>query len=627
MTTSLPTTSTNEIFPGATPSATGAAALADGLAALLAPAGSAPAVGASAALPAEFSMLLDGGTPPVPTDVTPAATTSRPASAIVPTTSEAHAAVRANTPQPKVAQTATYVAATLPTDVRGLALKPSRSTAEMPSAESALVEGTDGAKSDAVLPDRATLEAIVALLAPVAMVIEAAPVAGAPVAGGEETAPQTLPLASGERPASMENSEPAFAPARGQVTVTRPGRPVVVLDENFAPTTTAVTANPLFSSGASETTPTRPGVSNPDQMSTPPQPTAVAARPALPTSANIPAPMPNASPAAAPLVVASATAVENSANRAGEQSALPAIEATAAVELSDGAVVTFALPGKSSVPAESSVSPETPTVVLSRPEKSAALPRAEIASESTAEKRVGKNFLTADKQEFKASAVEAGIGVAQKDPTMLFTPHDTLSTVHPAVPALVSAVAAAPQAAGAPAPEPMPQLVAVSVARRAVETVTNVVEAQAVSKLQPVPSVQLKFKIGHEDLAVRVALRDGVVHTEFRTDSPELRAALQQEWKAVTAQPESALRYLEPVVSAASSQNGTNSFAQQQQQSPGQSAAQQQQQQQQHQQARAAAEFFGSVARSTPFQPREGGAASTVAAAVLPTSVHLSAVA
>ncbi|HLP25352.1 MAG TPA: hypothetical protein VK477_06730 [Acidobacteriota bacterium] len=208
---------------------------------------------------------------------------------------------------------------------------------------------------------------------------------------------------------------------------------------------------------------------------------------------------------------------------------------------------------------------------------------------------------------------------------MLFTPHDITPAVSATAPALVSMVSGAPQAAGAP----MPQLVAASMAHRAVEAVTSVVDAQAVSKLQPVPSVQLKFKIGHEDLAVRVALRDGVVHTEFRTDSPELRAALQQEWKTVTAQPESALRYLEPVVSAASSsQGGTNSFAQQQQQSPGHSAAQQQQQQQQqqNQQARAAAEFFGSVARSTPFQPRDGGAAATTAA-VLPTSVHLSAVA
>ncbi|MBI5424854.1 MAG: hypothetical protein HZA32_12300 [Opitutae bacterium] len=210
---------------------------------------------------------------------------------------------------------------------------------------------------------------------------------------------------------------------------------------------------------------------------------------------------------------------------------------------------------------------------------------------------------------------------------MLFIPHDTFSAVSPTVPAIVSVVPAQTQVVAAGSPEPMPQLVAASFAKRAVETVTNVVDAQAASKLQPVPSVQLKFKFGTEDLAVRVELRNGTVRTEFRTDSPELRAAISNEWKAVAAQPESALRFLEPVVSPTSSpQTGTGSFAQQQhQQSPGQSAAQQQQQQNQ-QQARAQ-EFFGSIARSTPFQPRDGGAATSAAPVVLPTSVHLSAVA
>lgn len=642
MTTSLSNTSPNELFPGATTPTAGAATLADGLAALLAaPSGAVTASGANAPLPAEFSSLLDSGVQPASTDVAPATTASRPATAINPTMPDTNAAVRANAPQSTVVPTTVSAgsAMPMPTDARGLALKPTRSAAAVPAGKREVVENAVEAKTGATLPDRTTLEAIVALLAPVAVALDSAPVAGAPVVGGEGSAPETLPLASGESHASTEISEtlPALASAsaltparsRGQVTVTLPGQPAVVFDENLAPTPGSARA----AAETREQVPARPVATNSASVSIPTDPITprTASRTELPQAATAPLAAPVAkvsSIIAQPAVASSSPAVEFSATQADEQPALPVIEATAEVELSDGAVVALALPSKLSAPVATAASAEAPAVSAARPEKSAALPRAEILPEVTTEKRAGKNFLTADRQGPSSGSTEAGIGVAQTHPTMLFTPHDTLPTVASTVPALVSMVDAAPQAAGAPAAEPMPQLVAASVARRAVEAVTSVVDAQAASKLQPVPSVQLKFKIGHEDLAVRVALRDGVVHTEFRTDSPELRAALQQEWKAVTAQPESALRFLEPVVSAASStQSGTNSFAQQQQQhSPGQSAAQQQQQQQ-HQQARAAAEFFGSVARSTPFQPRDGGAVANVAAAVLPTSLHLSAVA
>jgi hypothetical protein len=302
-----------------------------------------------------------------------------------------------------------------------------------------------------------------------------------------------------------------------------------------------------------------------------------------------------------------------------------AAEVSASAELPDGSVVTFAL---RTAPARPTALAPVATARMPQPENSAAASAEKTPQNFAPEKSVGKNFLSPEEQELSPAREEAGIRVAQTRSTMLFTPHDTLSAVQPTVPALVTMVTASQPAAAAPAPEPLPPLVAASLAHRAVDTVTNVVDAQAASKLQPVPAVQLKFKFGSEDLAVRVELRAGVVRTEFRTDSPELRVAIQNEWKAVTAQSESALRFLDPVVAPAtpsSAQSGTNSFAQQQHpQSQGESAAQQQNQQQQ---SRAAAEFFGSVARSTPFQPREGGAASNVAPMALPTSLHLSAVA
>lgn len=44
-------------------------------------------------------------------------------------------------------------------------------------------------------------------------------------------------------------------------------------------------------------------------------------------------------------------------------------------------------------------------------------------------------------------------------------------------------------------------------------------------------SVELHLSVGdHTPLSVRVELRDGIIHTTFRTDSAELRHALTREW-------------------------------------------------------------------------------------------------
>ncbi len=599
MTTSLPTTSSNEIFPGATVPAAGSAALAEGL--------TAPTAG-SAVLPADFGALLGGDASTASSIATPLPPASPPATAPVANALEAKPVVRPTATPATITATPMSRAASLPTDARGLALESAHGVVAAVPAEAAneVARPVDVVKADSVVPDRATLEAIVALLTPVVVAFDPPPVAGAPMAAGEQPSNAQVPaLAVTEQNGGNDGSAPWPAAPRATITLTLPGQPPVPLDETLAAASLA----------------DDPGRNIPAQAQ-------AAVMPTVP-----PASTPRRESRAILGPGAGSGEGDFSTARAGESRATPVVTAMASVELKDGAVVALARPGEFRMASGDAdvvrrfAAPHAPASAMA--ENSAALPRAGIGAAPENERRFGKNFLSSDGQQFTTAPSEAGIGVAEMTPTMLLTPHDPMTAVPATVPALVSTMAAAPQAAGAPGAEPMPQLVAASVARRAVETVTNVVEAQAISKLQPVPSVQLKFKIGHEDLAVRVALRDGVVHTEFRTDSPELRAALQQEWKAVAAQPESAMRYLEPVVSAASSsQGGTNSFAQQQQQqSPGQSAAQQQQQQQQHSQSRAAAEFFGSVSRSTPFQPREGGAASTIAAAVLPTSVHLSAVA
>ncbi|MBA3849543.1 MAG: hypothetical protein C0502_06045 [Opitutus sp.] len=260
-----------------------------------------------------------------------------------------------------------------------------------------------------------------------------------------------------------------------------------------------------------------------------------------------------------------------------------------------------------------------PTVVLpasiARPEKNAA-PGFEVREDFIAGKSASeKNFLSSAKPAVTPARVEAGIGVAQDDHAMPPVSPAPIATVHAAVPvaALVEKIAAAE-----PAPLSTPPVG--GLAHRAVETVTDVVEAQAASRLQPVPSVQLRFKVGGEDLSVRVELRNGGVHTEFLTDSAELRSALAQEWRAVTARSDATVRYLDPVIMPSSSSGqGSSPF------SHGQSSSSHHQHAQQ--QFRAQAEVFGSVGRSFSAAPQAPEPSADVAPLVLPATHRLSAVA
>lgn len=228
-----------------------------------------------------------------------------------------------------------------------------------------------------------------------------------------------------------------------------------------------------------------------------------------------------------------------------------------------------------------------------------------------------KNFLTLAPSEVTVASSKAGIDVAQLPSAMPAASHHLPNAVASALPVAASATMPRAEVSAAPAPE--------QTAQRAVETVLAIVHAQVVSKLQPVPSVQLRFKVGHEDLAVRVQLRDGEVRTEFRTDNAELRAAVAQEWRAVTAKPEAALRFLEPVITTANptaqhggtAGQGGSAFQQQQQQA----------QQQQQQQFRTQMEFFGSVRRTIPAASAPAELAPVTPLVAAAASHRLSAVA
>lgn len=104
---------------------------------------------------------------------------------------------------------------------------------------------------------------------------------------------------------------------------------------------------------------------------------------------------------------------------------------------------------------------------------------------------------------------------------------------------------------------------AVSCARKAVATITGLVDAQFSARLLRHPaSVSLHVAFAGHDLAVHVQLRDGAIHAQFQTDSAELRTALSNEWQSIAVQsPDDAARYAPPVFTAGSSDRTGTSFS------------------------------------------------------------------
>ncbi len=178
-----------------------------------------------------------------------------------------------------------------------------------------------------------------------------------------------------------------------------------------------------------------------------------------------------------------------------------------------------------------------------------------------------KTFVFTGDKQVKSLPPAAGISVAKTESIMPVAPiEEARATRNPeqfsALPTRADFQVVVPPAERITVPVAAPA--GQNFAERAVETVTSLADAQFSASMQKSGTVQLRLQFGGEDLSVRVELRDGAVHTDFRTDSPELRTALTQEWQAVAADsPAQTLRYLEPVFSPGSSPASANADSQQ----------------------------------------------------------------
>jgi hypothetical protein len=161
-------------------------------------------------------------------------------------------------------------------------------------------------------------------------------------------------------------------------------------------------------------------------------------------------------------------------------------------------------------------------VVSDGGEKIAALPARKSAPDSGGIRPSNKKILTDDAKQVTNEPEALGTSVAKAAPAM---PSSAFSErqlgtalVHgPAAPA-----GDAPRD-GSPLTEEIP-----AGAHSAVEAAMNAADTAAAGG----GAVSLRLQVGGADLSLHVELRNGEVHTTFRTDSADLRSDLARAWQA-----------------------------------------------------------------------------------------------
>ena len=175
-----------------------------------------------------------------------------------------------------------------------------------------------------------------------------------------------------------------------------------------------------------------------------------------------------------------------------------------------------------------------------------------------------KSFVSTEPESLMRRSPSLGIGVAKPAATMSdrFTP---ALNQHPAseyatVSATAGGVLAADATQAAPLPAELLAADAVNTAHRAVEVALRAADHVSSADRK---SVDLQFSVGEADLNVRVELHANEVRTTFRTESPELRAALAHEWQSIAEAGTSGERSfrLAPATFVANDASTSNAFS------------------------------------------------------------------
>ncbi len=166
-----------------------------------------------------------------------------------------------------------------------------------------------------------------------------------------------------------------------------------------------------------------------------------------------------------------------------------------------------------------------------------------------------KKILSPDKQTDRENETDVGIGVAEASAKMRHESQlpfasalnvEEIAVAPSAVSGLREAIAAlAPEAAPVAAP-------------RVQAVIIHVVDAARKLEAGAIKGMDLRFDFGaNERLSVHVELRDGAVHTTFRTDSQLLRESIGTAWREVapahTVSEGRTVRLADPVIARVSS--------------------------------------------------------------------------
>lgn len=177
--------------------------------------------------------------------------------------------------------------------------------------------------------------------------------------------------------------------------------------------------------------------------------------------------------------------------------------------------------------------------------KIAAPASAPLAENPPARTGVIKNSGVINQQTDTNAMIGVGTSVANSSSAM--TPSSSIPLPSASLFGAVVSVTSE-QSAHAPQAQASPQVAA----SQAIENALQVTDLQSAKAQGSQSAVALNFNVGGESLSVRVAVQEGQVHTQFKTDSTDLRSAIAHEWQAVGPESASGVRFADPVFNSAS---------------------------------------------------------------------------